>query len=235
MNLPENLEINVSELKYDGQGLYKRVATKSSVGDKETPIYIHIDSDTDWAAVVPAGAGVVVALLVAWLTIGVQRTQIQGSVSNFRHHWMTELRHAASELIVTLRLIANGCCKKDEFKKTDAYWEYSKAALQMHSKVSLLLSRDDPFSNALREEGGVVVRRVLRTQRRDSEFQLLLSEIDAYQNALREELEEAWADAKNDLGFNRKFLLFRLFRTEESEPARTPFQLSDAINWDAHR
>ena len=233
--MSEALVIDASEFKYEDQGLYKRITTETIAENKEAPIYIHVESDTDWAAVVPAGAGVVVALLVAWLTIGMQRTQIQGGVSNFRHHWMTELRQAASELIVTLRLIANGCCKKDDFKKLPDYWEYSKAVMQMHSKVSLLLSRDDCFSNALREEGGLLVRRVLRINRRDTEFELLLNEIDAYQNALRVELEEAWNDAKNDLGFNRRFLLFRLFSAGKKDPVRVPFKLSDAINWKANR
>lgn len=231
----ETFNLNVADIRYDGKGISIERSSTISVGTKDAPLTVFVESDTDWAAVVPAAAGVVVALLVAWLTVGVQRTQIQGNISNFRHNWMTELRQAASELIVTLRLLANGCCRKDDFRKTDMYWDYSKAAMEMHSKVSLLLSRDDSFSNALRNEGSVIVNRVLRTQRRDPEFKLLLDEIDSYQNALRAELEEAWKDAKNDLGFNRKFLLFRLFGPEKKESARTPFKRSDAINWEAHR
>lgn len=235
MNLPVTLELDVSEVKYEGHGLYKRVTTESVVGDKGSPLYIHVDSDTDWAAVVPAGAGVIVALLVAWLTVGVQRNQIQGNISNFRHHWMTELRQAASELIMTLRLTANGKAKHKSFSQTDKYWEYSKTAMQMHSKVSMLLSRDDPYSNALRIEGGVLVKRILRLQFNDPDFKQILKVIDSYQDALRAELEEAWKDAKNDLGFNKKFLLLRLFHEKVAAPSRTPFVLSDKLDWSEYR
>lgn len=234
MKLPNTLDLNVSDLKYEGQELYKTGVTNAVVGDKDLPIYIHLESDTDWATFVPAVAGVVVALLVAWFTIGVQKTQIQGGISNFRHHWMTELRDAASELIVTLRLLANGGYKKEDFDESDAYWQYGTTAMQMHSKVSLLLSRDDPFSDALRIEGGALVQRVMRVEFEDAEFDLLLTEINSYQDALRAELEDAWADAKSDLGFNRKFLLFRLFEKEAAGAKRIPYKRSNLIKWDDH-
>ncbi|MCK2123868.1 hypothetical protein [Pseudomonas sp. PNPG3] len=232
MEIPDTLEMQVSGIKYDGHGFFKRGDITTQVGDKDSPMYIHMQSDTDWATIAP---GVVVALLVAWLTIGVQKTQIQGGISNFRHHWMTELREAASELIVTLRLLVNGCSKKEDFNTTDAYWEYSKTAMQMHSKLSLLLSRDDPFSDALRKNGGALVQRVMSTQYEDPEFSELLREIVRFQNALRSELEEAWDDAKSDLGFDRKFLLFRLFSKEVKKDRRTPYELSDSIDWDSQR
>lgn len=231
MDLPATLELDASNLKYEGRGLHKSPLIESSVGKKESPLYIHVDSDTDWATVVPAAAGVVVALLVAWLSVGVQRNQIQGNISNFRHHWMTELRQAASELIMTLRITANGKAKKKGFNQTDRYWEYSRSAMQMHSKVSMLLSRDDAHSNAIRLEGGVLVRRVLRMQYNDPDFLSLLKEIESYQDALRSELEQAWEDAKGDLGFNRKFLLLRLFPTKLNVKQRSPFSLSDKIDW----
>lgn len=227
----ETFTLNVADIRYDGKGISVERNSTLFVGTKDAPLTVFVDSDTDWAAVVPAAAGVVVALLVAWLTIGIQRTQIQGGISNFRHHWMTELRAAASELIVTLRLLANGCCRKDGYTETEAYWEYSKAVMQMHSKVSLLLSRDDSYSDALRKEGELLVQRVMATEFEDPEFKLLLGEIGAYQNALRAELEEAWEDAKSDLGFNRKFLLFRLFEKEKKKAERKPFKLSDVITW----
>lgn len=232
MELPDTFELNAKDIKYEGAGLYKRVQTDSLIGEKDSPIHIHLATDTDWWAVTPAAAGVVVALLVAWLTVGVQRTQIQGNISNFRHHWMTELREAATELIVTLRLAANSICKKDNFKQSDAYWEYSKVMLKMHSRVSFLLSRNGPIPDSLRLEGAEIIRSVLKMKRRDSEFQVILDDIDAYQDALRAELEEAWDDAKNDLGFNRRFLLFRMFKKDMPRPQRAPFRRSTEIDWD---
>jgi hypothetical protein len=144
---------------------------------------------------------------------------------------MTELRQAASELIVTLRLLANGCCKKEGFSRTDAYWEYSKTAMQTHSQLSLLLSRDDKFSDALRVNGGKLVQRVMATSFEDPHFGDLLREIVCFQNALRVELEEAWKDAKDDLGFNRRFFFFRLFAKDRRMINRVPYELSGDIDW----
>jgi len=232
MDLPSTLELNVSDLIYDGKGLYKRTNTENMIGVESSPIYIHLDSDTDWATFIPAISGVVVAILVAWFTISVQKNQIQGGISTFRHHWMTELRDAASQLIVTLRMLANGAYKKKDFDTSDAYWQYGTTAMQMHSKVSLLLSRNDIFADALRIEGQILVQRVMRIEYEDSEFDLLLEEISRYQDALREELEEAWTDAKSDLGFNRKFLRIRLFKKDPQVAERIPYERSDLIKWE---
>lgn len=85
----------------------------------------------------------VVALLVAWLTVRVQRNQIQGNISNFRHQWMAELREAASELILLMTYILNMSVKQKTLRGGEEYYKSCARAAQLKAKVELLLSRDD--------------------------------------------------------------------------------------------
>ena len=150
----------------------------------------------------------VVALLVAWLTVRVQRNQIQGNISNFRHQWMAELREAASELIQLMTYILNMSVKQKNFKGGEEYYKSCARAAQLKAKVELLLSRDDVRSKAIISAGSDAlsssVGAVYNTASRP-----VFDKILTYKNLLRQELEQAWLDTKNDLGVNRKFFFIK--------------------------
>jgi len=203
MKLPTSFELNAADIKYEGQVLTNQVGTE--IGLKDSPIYIHVDSDTDWATVVPAAAGVVVALLVAWLTIGVQRNQIQGNLSNFRHHWMAELREAAAELISLMTYVVNMNSKQEGFKGSDDYYKACARMSQLRARVNLLLSRNDGRSRKLIKFGGEANLLAIRVEH-DSPTVKPLQKIKEYRDLLRAELEQAWVDTKNDLGFGQRLI-----------------------------
>ncbi|WP_223513490.1 hypothetical protein [Pseudomonas sp. GL-R-26] len=207
----DGFELRVGEIRYEGKGVLIHQVEKNYLGTSESPIVVHVDTDTDWPAIIPSGAGVVVALLVAWLTVRVQQNQIQGNISNFRNHWMSELRAAASELVMVMRVLSNAIVKKKDFKVTDEYYDYSSRMLQVLSRVELLLSRDDEHSDQIRALGNKIVRKVLVIDFRDPKHQEVLDDVTRFQNLVREELETAWAHTKEDLGINRKFLFLKIF------------------------
>lgn len=211
MELPKDFQLHTYGIKYEGGVLYGQKVGALEVGVKEEPIYVHIETDTDWATVIPAAAGVVVALLVAWLTIGVQRNQIQGSIANFRHQWMSDLREAGSELVQILNYLTNVVTRREGYKKEQEYFDKCSRASQLRAKVDLLLSRDDDVSEEIRKASIDAIKTASSLKfRQDAEE--AYKKTARLKNLLRAELESAWEDMKDDLGVNNKFLFIRLFK-----------------------
>jgi hypothetical protein len=210
----DGFELKIGEVRYEGKGISINQVDKNYLGTQESPIVVHVDTDTDWPSIIPAGAGVVVALLVAWLTIGVQKNQIQGNISNFRHQWMMEFRAVASELIQVMTLLVNNIYRNKDYKKSGGEFVDKCAQMSLlRAKIELLLSRDDAGSDAIRTMGTKLVRRIASLSFDDEkEYDLLLADVGGFKNLIRKELEAAWVDMKNDLGINRRFLIFKMFR-----------------------
>jgi hypothetical protein len=211
MELPENFRLDVAQSKYEGAVLHDQKLGSVEVGLKEAPLYLHVDTDTDWATVIPAGAGVVVALLVAWLTIGVQRNQIQGNIAGFRHHWMSDLREAGSELVQVMNYLANLTTKQDDYKDGQEYLDKCARASQLRAKIDLLLSRDDEASFRIRAASVDALKTTIGLKFKQDPAKAH-KKIAKFKNLLRSELEGAWEDMKGDLGVNKRFLFFRLFK-----------------------
>jgi hypothetical protein len=211
----EGYTLNVADIRYDGKGILVDQATTTSVGTKEHPLTVYVSSDTDWIAFGPSAAGVIVAILVAILTIGVQRNQIKSNISNFRHHWMVELRSAASELIQLMTLLANSVTMNQGYKKTPEYFENCSKASQLRAKIDLLLSRDDETSKKIMSAGLETLKKVSSASYQDDKDKIL-SYVSAYKHLLRAELERAWGHTQEDLGINKRFMFLRMFKRNGS-------------------
>lgn len=207
----DGFELKVGEIRYEGKGVLIHQAEQNYLGTSESPIVVHVDTDTDWPAIIPAGAGVVVALLVAWLTIGVQKNQIQGNLSNFRQQWMSELREVASELIQLMVYLVNMNTKNQKFKHSEDYYKACARSAQLRARVELLFSRDDDRSAALMKAGADALESAISCKY-GGVPRLSLDKIKNYKNLLRFELEHAWIDTKGDLGLNKKIVFFNLFK-----------------------
>lgn len=207
----DSFELKVGTIRYEGKGVLVNQVGSNYLGTKESPIVVHVDTDTDWPTIIPAGAGVVVALLVAWLTIGMQRNQIQGSISNFRQQWMSELREVASELIQLMVYLVNMNSKNQKFKHSEDYYKACARSAQLRARVELLFSRDDDRSAALRKAGAEALDCAIACKY-GGVARPSLEKIKTYKNLLRFELEQAWLDAKRDLGLNKRFVFFNLLK-----------------------
>ncbi|TLP65005.1 MULTISPECIES: hypothetical protein [Pseudomonas] len=215
MTLPENFKLDPKDAKYEGSVLHSQKLGAIEVGVKEAPVFLHIDSDTDWATAVPAAAGVVVALVVAWMTIGVQKNQIQGNIANFRHHWMSDLRETGAELTQLLVYMANVNTQIKGYNPSQEYIDKCARASQLRAKIDLLLSREDKTSVELRNATKLAVDTVTGLKFGHSK-EAALNNARALQTLLRQELERAWADMKSDLGVNKRFLFVRLFKNKSN-------------------
>ncbi|WP_313643446.1 hypothetical protein [Pseudomonas sp.] len=165
----ETYELQVNGLRYEPKGVVGAGATSVHVGAEQKPLDIHIITDTDWWAMAP---GLIVALLVAWFTVGVQRNQIQANISNFRHQWMAELRSATAEQIMLLRIVSNLVVKNEGFKSSDRYYELSERLLQCTSRVELLLSRDGERPDDIRDKSMAIARLALRLDYKDQSIMI---------------------------------------------------------------
>jgi len=207
----DDFKLDVSGVRFEGKGVLVDSDINKYVGLKESPLFVHVESDTDWATVAPSAAGVVVALLVAWLTVGVQRNQIKANLSTFRHHWMTELREAASEQLQVMAYLANQVAGQKGYKGSDDYIKTCARGAQLRAKVELLLSRDDEFSTPLMAAGREALKTVSHCKYGD-DISKLFSTVSDYKNLLRAELERAWIDAQDDLGINKRVMSLNPFK-----------------------
>ncbi|WP_236184304.1 hypothetical protein [Pseudomonas juntendi] len=203
------VELEISGLKFASDALSVSKATEQVAGTKDLPIYLEVDTGVDYAAVVTGIAGLVVAIMVARFTMGVQRNQIQANVSTLRHHWMNELRSCSSELLQTMSVLTNHMKQVDRYKGSPEYIEQMKTAIILENKIALLLSRDDDVSkkilNAIRD-----IMTAINDLKHNQDNSSIFSSMTDLKHLFRGELESAWEDIKNDLGINRKYLGIRL-------------------------
>ncbi|WP_176506404.1 hypothetical protein [Pseudomonas urethralis] len=205
----EKLELTVEAVKLNQTGLLQ--GSLASTGEKQSPVYLNVDTGIDYAAIVTAALSFLVAIIVARFTVGVQQNQIQANISNFRHQWMVELRECASELVQLMALMINGSAKTAGYKPGALYTTHYSRAMQLRSKIDLLLSRDDDQSYTARKYCGDLLDKI-NLLPHGSNIDNIIADMVHFQNLIRHELEEAWKDTKNDLGINRKVFGFRLFK-----------------------
>ncbi|WP_460420782.1 hypothetical protein [Pseudomonas sp. ZL2] len=195
----ETFSLNVADIRYDGKGISVEKTSTLSVGTKDAPLTVFVESDTDWAAAIPSAAGVVVALLVAWLTVRVQKNQILANLSNFRHQWMVELRGCASEYLQAIVTMAVKTAKAPGFCGSAEVFEIYRQIAVLTVRFEMLLSRDDVSTAEILKLDNKMVKDLLNMKEGDS-AQPVLDMVNEFKRLLRIELEEAWIDIQCDVG-----------------------------------
>ena len=199
MEILSNFEIDASGAKFESKGFYQRPLVESAVGLKESPLHVQVNSDTDWAVVAPSAASVVVALIVAWLTMRVQKNQIASNLSNFRHQWMVELRTCASEYlqaIVTRAVKVEGT--KDFLGSPESFEIYRKITV-LTLQFEMLLSRNDEETKKIFDLDNKIMD-VLFKMESGEDSGPIIDLVNEMKELLRGELESAWMDVKRDVG-----------------------------------
>lgn len=199
MELPKSFELSVEDMQYDGDYLYGQDVGSVEIGIKEEPIYIHVDSDTDWPTVAPSVAGVLVAFIVAVLSVKVQRNQIRSNISNFRHQWITELRNCSSEYLQSLYSMAIHLETKEDYFRSEVHIEDYGRLIVLSTRFEMLLSRDDTHTKEILELDQKVMDAIDNYQKGDG-FKPVVGDINALKALVRKEVERAWCDIKSDVG-----------------------------------
>jgi len=209
----ETLELKVEAVRLKESGILFGHQTNSSEG---SPIFINVDAGFDYGALVSAIIGFAVAVIIAHFTVRVQRNQIKANISNFRHQWMVDFRESASELIQLMAMMISMSAQKQGYKPGDEYIKNYARALQLRSKIELLLSRDDDYTVAIRVACADLLERINATRVGDDVTSLTEAMV-GFQDLLRKELERAWSHTKHDLGIDTKVFGIRYFRASESD------------------
>jgi len=191
--------LNVADMKYAGKPLEDGKKFIIVNGDSDKPMKIHVDTDTDWAALSPSIAGILVTLLVAWLTLRLQRRQTLANLSGFRQQWMAELRAVSSEYLQLLYKMALRIQVKPGFRSTDEYLELYEAMVIAGSRFEMLLSRDDNDTKIIDDQDQKIVDAIVELKEGQN-CGLILDMLDQMKHLIREELESAWNDIKVDVG-----------------------------------
>lgn len=199
MDIFDKFELAAQGLSYSGHSLTDDVKSETKVGSKEQPLYIHTDSDTDWATASPSIAGVVVAIIVAWLTLKVQKNQVKANLSSFRNQWMSELRACGSEHLMAMVDMAVKTEMEPDFSSSGGHFEAYRKISALGLKFDLLLTRDDEDATRIRNLEEVTVR-MLFAMSPGADSQPVIDNINQLKALLRSELEDAWTDIKKDVG-----------------------------------
>lgn len=195
----DSFQLSVNDMKYAGKSSADLGAAVIVNGDPDRPLKLHVDTDTDWATVAPSAAGVIVALIVAWLTVRVQRNQISSNLSNFRHQWMVELRLCVAEYLqsIVTRSVKNQNDK--EWLGSSEDFELYRRIMVLTVQFELLLSRDDEVTSVIFELDNRIMKMLYGLSPGDSSTPII-ELVNQLKDLLRRELEKAWIDVQRDVG-----------------------------------
>ncbi len=196
--------LNADSVKYVPPSPQYAVNLAASTGySKDVPVYVHIDNDLDYPAIITSGAGVVVAFFVALFTVQSSRNQIQANISNLRHAWMVELRDCSSELLQRMHSAAVHLGARPEFFGSEKYISDMERISLLASRVRLLLSREDASVEKIFGSLRTIVN-ALSDYSPDTGSDPILNDMGQFADFLRDELENAWVDIKRDLKHKSK-------------------------------
>jgi hypothetical protein len=197
-----SFQVDVADMKFGSALLAEKPTFITISTPSEEPLNIHVDTDTDWAAIGPSIAGVLVTLMVAWLTLRLQRRQTLANLSGLRQQWMTELRAVSSEYLKVLYKLALRVEAKPGFKESEEFVDLHEAVVVTGSKFEMLLSRDDADTKIIRELDTKITT-ALFDLKAGEDCNFILQMLDELKQLIRVELESAWEDIKSDVGIKK--------------------------------
>jgi hypothetical protein len=226
----DSFQLDVSDLGFSGLNHGNTAASVTITNATVDPIKIHIDTDTDWATVSPSIAGVIVTILVAWLTLRLQRKQTAANLSTLRQQWMSELRTVSSEYVQLLFKNALRVEAKPGYLSSEEFIELHELIAITGTRFEMLLSRDDSDTKPIFDMETKIID-ALHNLKAGEECDFILTMINDFKKLIRAELESAWADIKSDVGIKPPtarirrrvkhclgWVRFRPFRSSEPSP-----------------
>lgn len=195
----DSFQLDVSDLRFSGLNHGSNVTSVTVTSGTVDPIKIHIDTDTDWATVSPSIAGVIVTILVAWLTLRLQRKQTAANLSNLRQQWMSELRAVSSEYVQLLFKQSLRIEAKPDYLSSEEFLDLHESIAVVGTRFEMLLSRDDSDTKPIFDMEERIID-ALHNLKEGEDCDFILGMLNEFKKLIRSELESAWADIKADVG-----------------------------------
>lgn len=203
MELFSDFELDAGRITYEGKGFLQRNTGSDYIGTKDSPVFVYLKSDTDWATVSPSIAGVAVAVIVAMLSAKMQRNQIRSNISGFRSQWIKELRDCSAEYFQGVYSFILRMDTQDNYSGSTDFMKDFDKILNLTAKFEMLLSRDDEHTKCILEADQQLID-ALQDYEKGVDFMKVANLVNGLKGLVREELERAWADVKSDVGFKSK-------------------------------
>lgn len=200
MELFDSFALDLQGLKFEKKAPSPSAINSTHLGEKEKPIYMHIDTDTDWATVAPSIAGVIVALIVAILSVKIQKNQTRSNISAFRHQWMNELRACSADYFQTAYSVILRLETQDKYLESNEYRNDYDRIINLTTRFEMLLSRDDAYTAEILVLDQHLINS-LDSYQIGVDFKPATDNINNLKSLVRQELERAWDDVKSDVGF----------------------------------
>ena len=203
MELFDSFILDAHGLKFERSSPEPSETVVPYIGVKETPVYVHVDTDTDWATVAPSIAGVFVALTVAILSVKIQKNQTRANISAFRHQWINDLRSCSADYFQTAFSMILRLETQEGYPGSNEYRNDYDKFINLTTRFEMLLSRDDEYTKDILELDQKVMDS-LDLYNIGVDFKLATYNINKLKSLVRQELERAWDDVKSDVGFKSR-------------------------------
>lgn len=155
------------------------------------PLLLQVDTPTDWPTVVVGIGGILITLLVGWLSYTTQRSQIRSNVANFRQSWAYELRDTSAKFL--------GCVAKLHWDiKSDQDFISTKDSNRQFSELIMLQSKIELMLDKKNIELGNLIEEII-VHLKANNAKNLTESINSFLSIMRDELDNSWQKTKNDL------------------------------------
>lgn len=176
---------------------------------------ITVDTTTDWAIVLIGVGTIASAMLTALFSYLGQRQQIKASseglknqvranAANLRNVWMEQLRVVTSEFLQCSALVANKL-NRDSVREADVpdIDAHRNRALLLQIKIKLYVGTSSNLASEIVTASTLIINGLNGMARRDNDVKMsdVVDLMSKLENLVVIQLEQAWNQAKGDLGF----------------------------------
>lgn len=204
--------------KYTEQSGYTKLEAISLNARVEPVGKITVETTTDWAIVMIGVGTIASAMLTAVFSYVGQkrqtkasseglRNQVRASAANLRNVWMEQLRTVAAEFVQCVVICVNGL-QKNEFEEQDVIFlgRTRDQALLLNIKLKFYVGTSSPLGKNIVSSADSILlstNEAFNAKRDGSGFDVkaFYEQLEALEELVVLQLEQAWSQAKGDLGF----------------------------------
>lgn len=179
-------------------------SSQSTMLIQPQPLKIELENSTDWPTVVATlavGVGsIMTSLIVGWLSVVNQRTQVQSNIANFRHAWIQELRQFASRFISIAAKIKYQIQHDAKYLESERSNQIFSDLMETNAHIILMLDPKKDFAAELSNMMSDIINGL-----READHGKIDQRVHDFALKSNEVLELGWQDIKRDLRNKRSW------------------------------
>jgi hypothetical protein len=208
--------------KYTEQGGYTKLEAISVNARVEPVGKITVETTTDWAIVMIGVGTITSAMLTALFSYLGQRqqtkasseglkNQVRANAANLRNIWMEQLRTVAAEFVQCAAICVNGVQKKNLEEQDLPFLQRTRdQALLLNIKLKFYVGTSSVLGKSIVSASDrilVSTNKAVDAKRDNADFDVkgFYRQLAEMEELIVLQLEQAWAQAKGDLGFTSDY------------------------------